>query len=130
MTVQILAWLAIGRMRLVVWVHVAGAVLRHGRLSCGRCRILRLVADGRQLHGSRSGIRRGRRAVRSMIRATVWCLRSHLLTLALVLGLALGVFFLFTSLPLLTDLFEFCIDSVSQYFREENCFHTAEIAEV
>ena len=119
MAVQVLAWLAIRRVRLVAGVHVARAVLRHRRLSGGRCRILRLVADWRQLYGSRSGIRRGRRAVRSVIRAAIWRLGRHLLTLALLLSLALGFFLLFTSLPLLANLFKFFINSVSKYSKSK-----------
>lgn len=106
----LLAGLSIRRMRLVVRVHVARAILGHGLLSDvgrGGCRVLRgLISYGGQLHGS-TGIPRRRRSVGGLgITAAILggvCCRGPL---ALLFGLALSFLLLLSLLPFFANLLE------------------------
>lgn len=113
LAVQVRAGLAVGRMRLPIasGVHVAGGTVLGKRLlsdTRGRCGILRLVADGRELHGlSRPGIARVGAAVMGFGTA-IGSIGGSLGPLAFLVGLALRVFLLLAGLPLFADFFEFC----------------------
>jgi len=111
LVIHLLVWLAVGRVGLVVRVHVVTTILRHRLLHSarGRCGILLgLIADGGELNGPRARIRRRRlRAIRRrLVNGTVLS-RSGSLTLTLLLGLALLLLLLLPRLPLFADFFEF-----------------------
>jgi len=106
-----LVGLAIGRVPLVVRIHMVATIFRHRLLNSTRwrCRILlRLVADRRKLDWSRARIRSRR------LRAIGWRLvhgsilaRGRSLSLALFFSLALLFFLLLTRLPFFADFLEF-----------------------
>lgn len=107
----LLAGLSIGRVRLVVGVHVARSIFRHGLLSNvarGGSRILvGLVAYGRKLDRP-SGISRGRRAIGSLgIAAAVLRDIGRCRPLSLLFSLALSLLLLLPLLPLFANLLKF-----------------------
>lgn len=108
LAVHVLARLAVGRVWLVVGIHVAGStIFRQRRLanSRGRRRVLVLVSYGRQLNLSGAGVAWCRRAVVTGFLASI---RGSLAALTFLVSLAQRVFLLLASLPLFADFFEFC----------------------
>ncbi len=108
LAVHVLARLAVGRVRLVVGIHVAGStVLRQRRLADSRRgrRVLILVSYGRQLNLPGPGVAWCRRAVVARLLATI---RGSLAALTFLVGLAQRIFLLLASLPLFANFFEFC----------------------
>lgn len=109
----LLAGLSIGRVRLVVGVHVAGSIFRHGLLSNiarrGSRILVGLISYRRKLDRSR-GISRGRRAIGSLgVTTTVLRDINRCCPLSLLLSLALSLLLLLPLLPLFADLLELYI---------------------
>lgn len=101
----------------VVRVHVAlvlGHLLRHTARWLRRI-LSWLVADRRQCHRSRRGIRRSRRPISGLrvLSTILGCSGLSSLTLTLLLSLPLVFLLLLPSLPLLSDLLELCTNALA-----------------